>query len=98
MAPHPQPSETHSDTLPIFVWRRSSRDPLRVLERNRLPQRETGQLQPRCVYPSCGPCSINGAIHFVCMDWRHIKEVIIAGEGIYNELKNLCIWNKPNAG
>jgi DNA modification methylase len=43
-------------------------------------------------------CSINGAIHFVCMDWRHIKEVIIAGEGIYNELKNLCIWNKPNAG
>jgi DNA modification methylase len=43
-------------------------------------------------------CSIDGAIHFVCMDWRHIKEVIVAGEEIYNELKNLCVWNKPNAG
>jgi DNA modification methylase len=43
-------------------------------------------------------CSIDGAIHFVCMDWRHAKEVIVAGEEIYSELKNLCVWNKPNAG
>ena len=43
-------------------------------------------------------CSIDGAIHFVCMDWRHAKEVIIAGEDNYGELKNLCIWNKTNAG
>ena len=32
------------------------------------------------------------------MDWRHAKEVIIAGEETYGELKNLCIWNKTNAG
>jgi len=42
--------------------------------------------------------SIDGAIHFVCADWRHAKEVIIAGEQIYGEPKNLCIWNKTNAG
>jgi hypothetical protein len=34
-------------------------------------------------------CSIDGAIHFVCMDWRHAKEVIVAGEEIYSELKRL---------
>jgi DNA modification methylase len=43
-------------------------------------------------------CSIDGAIHFVCMDWRHIKEMLAAGEEIYSELKNLCVWNKSNAG
>jgi DNA modification methylase len=43
-------------------------------------------------------CSIDGAIHFVCMDWRHVKEMIAAGEEIYSELKNLCVWNKSNAG
>jgi hypothetical protein len=43
-------------------------------------------------------CSIDGAIHFVCMDWGHAKEVILAGEEIYTELKNLYVWNKSNAG
>jgi DNA modification methylase len=42
--------------------------------------------------------SINGAIHYVCIDWRHQREVIAAGDQVYNELKNLCVWNKSNAG
>ena len=42
--------------------------------------------------------STDGAIHFVCMDWRHQREMMAAGEQIYSELKNLCIWNKTNAG
>ena len=42
--------------------------------------------------------SINGAIHFVCMDWRHVREIIAAGEEVYSELMNLCVWNKSNAG
>ena len=42
--------------------------------------------------------SINGAIHYVCMDWRHQRELIAAGDEVYSELKNLCIWNKSNAG
>ena len=43
-------------------------------------------------------CSIDGAIHFVCMDWRHLREMLAAGEEVYTELKNLCVWNKSNAG
>ena len=42
--------------------------------------------------------SEDGAIHFICMDWRHIGEVLAASKPIYSELKNLCIWNKDNGG
>ena len=42
--------------------------------------------------------SIDGAIHFVFEDWRHANEAIIAGEEIYSELKNICVWSKSNAG
>lgn len=41
--------------------------------------------------------SKDGSLHYVCMDWRHIEEICKAGHQ-YNELKNLCIWNKTNAG
>jgi len=40
----------------------------------------------------------DGAIAYVCMDWRHMGELLNAGELIFDELKNLCIWNKTNAG
>jgi 16S rRNA G966 N2-methylase RsmD len=42
--------------------------------------------------------SADGAIHFVCMDWRHAGELIAAGRHVYSELKNLCVWVKTNAG
>jgi hypothetical protein len=42
--------------------------------------------------------SIDGAIHYVCMDWRHQREVLAAGDGVYSQLMNLCVWNKSNAG
>ena len=42
--------------------------------------------------------SIAGSIHFVCMDWRHIEELLAAGRAAYGELKNLCVWVKDNAG
>jgi DNA modification methylase len=42
--------------------------------------------------------SADGSIHFVCMDWRHMYEVLSAGRGVYVELKNLCVWNKDNGG
>jgi DNA modification methylase len=41
--------------------------------------------------------SVDGALHYICMDWRHASELLAAGR-IYNELKNLCIWVKTNAG
>lgn len=39
-----------------------------------------------------------GSIHYVCMDWRHLEEVLIAGKLAYSVLKNICIWNKTNGG
>jgi DNA modification methylase len=42
--------------------------------------------------------SVDGAIHFICMDWRHIAEITSAAEGVYSEQKNLICWNKTNAG
>ena len=47
--------------------------------------------------PAAQACK-NGAIAFVCMDWRHMREMMMAGDKIFSELKNLCIWNKTNAG
>lgn len=40
----------------------------------------------------------DGAIAFVCMDWRHMSELIAAGEIAFTELKNLVVWNKTNGG
>jgi hypothetical protein len=40
----------------------------------------------------------DGAIHYICMDWRHITEVLAAAEGVFTELKNLCVWAKTNGG
>lgn len=42
--------------------------------------------------------SVDGAIHFICMDWKHIGEILEAGGAVYWELKNLCVWAKTNAG
>ena len=42
--------------------------------------------------------SLDGAIHFVCMDWRHMGELLVAGLQVYSELKNVCVWAKTNAG
>lgn len=40
----------------------------------------------------------DGAIAYVCMDWRHMGELLTAGKAVFSELKNLCVWNKSNAG
>ena len=40
----------------------------------------------------------DGAIAFVCMDWRHMGEMEAAGRAAFSELKNLCVWTKTNGG
>ncbi len=40
----------------------------------------------------------DGAIAYVCMDWRHMRELFDAGDAVFSELKNLCVWNKTNGG
>ena len=42
--------------------------------------------------------SRQGSIHFICMDWRHLGELLTAGKEAYNELKNVCVWTKANGG
>lgn len=42
--------------------------------------------------------SIDGSIHFHFIDFRHITEMLAAAEGVYSEVKNLCVWVKQNAG
>jgi DNA methylase/ParB-like nuclease family protein len=42
--------------------------------------------------------SADGSIHFVCMDWRHMGELLAAGRQAYTELKNLCVWTKNHTG
>jgi DNA modification methylase len=46
---------------------------------------------------SAGVCR-SGAIAFICMDWRHMGELLTAGKAVFSELKNLCVWNKTNGG
>ncbi len=46
----------------------------------------------------CAMFSADGAIHFVFMDWRHMRELLDAGEAVYTELKNLCVWTKNIPG
>ena len=43
-------------------------------------------------------CSIDGAVHYHFMDWRHIGELLAAGRAVYGELLNMCVWAKTNAG
>lgn len=40
----------------------------------------------------------DGAIAFICMDWRHMRELLDAGREVFTELKNLVVWNKTNGG
>ena len=52
----------------------------------------------RTTFQRLAEFSEDGAIHFVCMDWRHIGELLAAADDVYIELKNLCVWAKSNAG
>jgi DNA modification methylase len=50
--------------------------------------------------------SVDGSIHYVCMDYKHQQEVLTAGigsiddpsQGAYSELKQFIVWVKDNAG
>jgi DNA modification methylase len=42
--------------------------------------------------------SVSGSVHFICMDWRHLGELIAAGKQVYESLLNMCVWVKSNGG
>ena len=42
--------------------------------------------------------SRDGAVHFVCMDWRHIGELLAAANAVYGDVLNIVVWCKTNSG
>ncbi len=42
--------------------------------------------------------TINGSVHTIFMDWRHLPEILAAGQRAYTSQLNLCVWSKSQAG
>lgn len=42
--------------------------------------------------------SAPGAVHFVCIDWRHVADLIEVAGSLFDQMLNLIVWNKTNAG
>lgn len=42
--------------------------------------------------------SVDGSIHYHCMDWRHLSHLFQAAEKVYGTIKQLIVWNKDNGG
>ena len=38
--------------------------------------------------------TVPGSIHFYCMDWRHIREILDAANAARLRQLNMCIWVK----
>ncbi len=52
----------------------------------------------RTVFRNCVRFSRDGSIHYHCMDWRHVREILDAADGVYTDFKQLAVWAKDNAG
>lgn len=52
----------------------------------------------RAIFRNCVRFSTNGSIHYQCMDWRHLREILDAADGVYSEFKQLVVWAKPSGG
>lgn len=42
--------------------------------------------------------SVDGSVHMLFIDWRHLPEMLAAGSAVYSKLLNLCVWVKNQAG
>jgi len=42
--------------------------------------------------------SVDGSLHYICMDWRHLLELLNAGQAVFDVYLQLCVWNKTNGG
>lgn len=48
----------------------------------------------RAIFRNCVRFSAAGSIHYQCMDWRHMREMLDAADGVYSEFKQLIVWAK----
>jgi DNA modification methylase len=42
--------------------------------------------------------SADGSLHHIFMDWRHMSEILVAGNHAYTELTNVCVWVGDKGG
>jgi hypothetical protein len=42
--------------------------------------------------------SVAGSLHYGFIDWRHLGEMQAAGDAVFTELKNVCVWDKGRGG
>jgi DNA modification methylase len=42
--------------------------------------------------------SANNSVHYICIDWRRVGDLILAGNQNYDEYSNCCVWVKDKAG
>lgn len=50
------------------------------------------------IFANLAKYSLDGSIHYLCMDWKHLPEILTAAGSIYDQWLNLIVWNKTNAG
>ena len=53
---------------------------------------------PRHSSSAAASVSRDGALHYVCTDWRHIAELLAAANPVYGDTINIAVWVKSNAG
>ena len=42
--------------------------------------------------------SAPGAVHYICIDWRHIADLAEVADPLFEQMLNLVVWNKTNGG
>ena len=50
----------------------------------------------RGTFRNCVRFSRSGSIHYICMDWRHMRELLDAADGVFDQFKQLIVWDKGN--
>jgi DNA modification methylase len=52
----------------------------------------------RCWINRAAQFSRGGCLHFIFSDWRHIRDVLNVGGDLYDQLLNICVWDKQVGG
>jgi hypothetical protein len=42
--------------------------------------------------------SVDGSLHYIAIDWRHLHSLYEAGSKVYDGVENLCVWSKDKGG
>lgn len=46
----------------------------------------------------CSQYSSQGSLHYNFMDWRHMSEILQAGDSTFSDFINMCVWVKSSGG